>query len=195
MRIIFLSDVPGSGVAGEVKEVKNGYARNYLLPKKLATLANHDQLQRLAAIKKTGEERRLKEEQELKALVGLLSETALSLSARIGPMGKFYGAVTSVHVAEELNRLTGRDFDRRFVQLDKPIQEPGEYQAELRFPQGLVATIKLTVVGKDAQGRAIGPSGEVAQAQPVPAQSPAEGDAAPAPETATPADVQEPAQA
>ncbi|MBI4202165.1 MAG: 50S ribosomal protein L9 [Chloroflexi bacterium] len=161
MRIIFLADVPGSGLAGEVKDVSNGYARNYLLPKKLATLATHDQLQRLEAIGKAGEERRLKEEREVSALVGHLSETILNLSARIGPTGRFYGAITSTQVAEELNRLTERDFDRRAVYLEKPIQEPGEYTAELRFPQGVAATIKLVVVGKDAQGRTIGQGGEV----------------------------------
>mgnify|MGYP001612322973 CR=1 FL=1 len=179
MRIIFLADVPGSGLAGEVKQVKNGYARNFLLPKKLATLATHDQLQRLEAIRKAGEERRLKEEQDLKALVAKLSEATLTLSARIGPTGKFYGAITSVHVAEELQRVTEREFDRRFIHIDKPIQEPGEYQAELRFPQGVTAAVKLAVVGKDAQGRVVGKGGEAVAAKPTPAVEP-QAEAAPA---------------
>ncbi len=161
MRIIFLSDVPGSGQAGEVKQVKNGYARNYLLPQHLATLATHDQLQRLEAIRKAGEERRLKEEQELSSFIALLGETTVNLSGRVGPTGKFYGTVTSAHVAEELNRLTQREFDRRAITISSAIQEPGEYQAEVRFPQGHIAAIKLNVVGKDAQGRTIGAKGEV----------------------------------
>lgn len=172
MRIIFLSDVRGSGQAGEVKEVKNGYARNYLLPKQLATLATHDQLQRLEAIRKAGEERRLKEEQEMSSFIALLGETTVNLSGRVGPTGKFYGTVTSAHVADELNRLTQREFDRRAINIATAIQEPGEYQAEVRFPQGHIATIKLNVVGKDAQGRTIGPNGEVVL--PVAKEAPAE---------------------
>lgn len=176
MRIIFLSDVAGSGLAGEVKEVRNGYARNYLLPKKLATLATHDQLQRLVAIRRVGEERRLKEEQEMQTLVAKLSEVTLNLFARIGPTGRFYGAITTAHVAEELHRLTERAFDRRFIHIDKPIQEPGDYQAEIRLPQGSSATVKLAVMGRDAQGRVIGPDGEITAPQnpPDPAPAPAE---------------------
>ncbi|MBI4339327.1 MAG: 50S ribosomal protein L9 [Chloroflexi bacterium] len=154
MRIIFLSDVPGSGLAGEVKEVKNGYARNYLLPKKLATVATHDQIQRLDAIRRAGEARRLKEEEDMKSLASMLAETPVNLTARVGPTGKFYGAVTSSHIAEELNRLTQRDFDRRLIHLEKPIQEPGEYKVELRFPQGLSATVSVVVQGHDAAARA-----------------------------------------
>ena len=180
MRIIFLSDVPGSGLAGEVKEVKNGYARNYLLPKKLATLATHNQLQRLETIRKAGEERRLKEEQDMKSLIAKLTETTLTLSARIGPTGKFYGTVTSAQVAEELHRLTEREFDRRFIHIEKVIQEPGEYLAEMRFPQGVTAAIKLNVVGKNAQGHVVGPNGEIAApvAAPAPPEAPTESAAA-----------------
>ena len=62
MKVIFLSDVPGSGQAGDVKEVKNGYARNFLLPRQLAVPASHDHMQRLEAIRKAGDERRIKEQ-------------------------------------------------------------------------------------------------------------------------------------
>ncbi len=163
MRVIFISDVQGSGLAGEIKEVKNGYARNFLLPKKLAVMANHDQLQRIEAIRKAGDERRLKEEQDLRALSELLSQVTLNIVERIGPTGRFYGAVTTTHVAEELERIAEREFDRRSITMEGPIHEPGEYQAELRFAFGISATVQVVVEGEDAQGNRVGPPREVEQ--------------------------------
>ena len=150
MKVIFLSDVPGSGQAGDVKEVKNGYARNFLLPRQLAVPASHDHMQRLEAIRKAGDERRIKEQQDLNALVELLGELTLRLSARVGPTGRFYGAVTTTHVTEELSRVTEREFDRRSIHLENSIHEPGVYEAQARFSYGISATLKIIV---DAEGQ------------------------------------------
>ena len=152
MRVIFLADVPGSGLAGEAKEVKNGYARNFLIPRKLAVVATHDQLQRIEGIRKAGEERRLKEEQDLTALSEHLAQLSVTITANVGPTGRFYGAVTSAQIAEELSRLTEREFDRRTIQLEGPIHEPGEYQAEIRFPHGISATVQVVAEGVGEQG-------------------------------------------
>ena len=152
MKVIFLSDVPGSGQAGDVKEVKNGYARNFLLPRQLAVPASHDHMQRLEAIRKAGDERRIKEQNDLNALVEQLSELTLRLSARVGPTGRFYGAVTTTHVTEELTRLTEREFDRRSISLENPIHEPGAYEAQARFAYGISATLKLIVDAKGQEG-------------------------------------------
>lgn len=151
MRIIFLEDVPGSGHAGEVKEVKNGYARNYLLPRKLASPATHDQLQRIDTIRKVADQHRLKEEKELGALAELLSQFTVNLSAKMGPTGRFYGAITSTTIAEELSRLADREIQRRVVYLEEPIREPGEFQAEIRFAHGITATIPVTVVAEGTE--------------------------------------------
>ena len=152
MRVIFLTDVTGSGLAGEVKEVKNGYARNFLIPQKLAVVATHDQLQRIETIRKTAEERRLKEEQDLHALAERLAQLSVTLTAKVGPTGRFYGAVTSAHIAEELSRLTEREFDRHSIHLEEPIHEPGEYQAEIRFPHSISATVQVNAIGEGQAG-------------------------------------------
>ena len=144
MRVIFLADVSGSGRAGEVKDVKNGYARNFLLPKKLAVLATHDQMQRITSITKVGEARRLKEEQDVNTLAELLSQLSLTLTANMGPTGRFYGAITSVQVADELSRLAGREIDRRSVILAESVHEPGSYQVEVRLGLGVSATVPFT---------------------------------------------------
>lgn len=149
MRVIFLADVPGSGQAGDIKEVKNGYARNFLLPQSLAVPATHDQLQRIETIRKVGEKRRIEEEQDMRALTEQLAALSISLSAKMGPTGKFYGAVTSTQLAEELHRLTEREIDRRNIRLEAPIQEPGEYQTEMRLGYGVSTTLHFVV---DAEG-------------------------------------------
>ena len=160
MRVIFIADVPGSGLAGEVKEVKNGFARNFLIPKNLAVLATHDQLQRIESIRKAGEERRIKEEQDLRVLAERLTQLSVTLTAKSGPTGRFYGAITSAQIAEELSRLTEREFDRRTVHLEKLIHEPGIYQTEIRMGYGISSTIPVTAEGE-------GPGGERIQAQVV----------------------------
>lgn len=149
MRVIFLTDVSGSGLAGEVKEVKNGYARNFLIPQKLAVAATHDELQRIEGIRKAAEERRLKEEQDLQALAEHLAQLSITITAKVGPTGRLYGAVTSTNIADELSRLTERELDRRTVHLDEAIHEPGEYQVEIRFPHGISATVQVIVQGQE----------------------------------------------
>lgn len=169
MRIILLTDVPGTGVAGDIKEVKNGYARNFLLPKELAVPATHDQVQRIKTIRKTAEEQRLKEEQDLQALADRLAQTALTLTARLGPTGRFYGAITSSQIAEQLSRLIEREIDRRSIQLAEPIHEPGTYQAEVRLGHGISATLQVTTQGQ-AQAEAQAREEPAAQAEPAPAE-------------------------
>lgn len=148
MRIIFLSDVPGSGLAGEVKEVKNGYARNYLIPQNLAVVADHDQLQRLEAIRTVGEAQRLRDQQDMQALAEQLDQLAVSITARVGPTGRLYGAITNAIIADEIFRLTEREFDRRSIQLEEPIHEPGEYPVEIRLSHGVSTTLVVTVLAE-----------------------------------------------
>ena len=148
MRIIFLADVPGRGLAGEVKEVKNGYARNYLIPQNLAVVANHDQLQRIEAIRTVGEAKRLKDQQDMQALAEQLEQLTLSITARVGPTGRLYGAVTNSIIADEIFRLTEREFDRRSIQLEAPIHEPGEYPVEIRLSHGVSTTLQVKVLAE-----------------------------------------------
>ncbi len=154
MRIIFLADVPGSGMAGEVKEVKNGYARNYLIPQDLAVVANHDQLQRIEAIRTVGEAQRLKDQQDMEALADQLDGLSVSITAKVGPTGRLYGAITNAIVVEEIIRLTEREFDRRSILLEEPIHEPGEYPVEIRLSRDVSTTLVVTVLAEGQEALA-----------------------------------------
>ena len=143
MHVIFLQDVPNKAHAGEVKRVADGYARNYLLPKGLAQIATPEILKRVHKIKAAGDEQRLRETEALEELAQMLDDTAIKVSARVTPNGRYYGSITSTHIAEELARTVGREIDRRIVEVIEPIREPGEYEVALRLSGDIYATIHI----------------------------------------------------
>ena len=145
MKVIFLDDVPNVGRAGDVKEVKNGYARNFLLPKKLAVAATSEEMKRVDLIRKVGLERQSKLKDGAQALMERLESTNLVVKARCGPNGRLYGAVTNVIIAMELSKLMGIDFDRKDIILDDSIRELGSFEAKIRIHPEITATISLLV--------------------------------------------------
>lgn len=155
MKVIFVKDVPGSGNAGDVKEVKNGYGRNYLLPKSFALLASHDNLQRLNSIKKAGDEQRIKEEQDQNELAKLLNDMEFELSEKVNSSGKFYGSVNNTMISEKIESETERSLDRRLFVIENPIEEPGIYTIGINFPRGAECSIKIKVSGIDIQGNIV----------------------------------------
>jgi len=143
MRVLFLKDVQGVAQAGEIKEVAGGFARNYLIPQGMATLAAREQLKRVENIKRAAEEVRLKELQDMESLARQLDGTTITLKAKVSPSGHYYGAITDSHIAEELSRMTERRIERRKVELEEPIHEPGEYTAALNLHPDVSATINV----------------------------------------------------
>jgi len=149
MRVLFLKDVPRVARAGDIMDVANGFARNYLIPGGMVTPATREQLKRVENIKKAAEEVRLKELQGVEALAKELEGTTLTLKSKIGPSGRYYGAITSAHIADELAKMTDREIERRIVELGEPIREPGEYTATLNFLSGVTATVNILAEGEE----------------------------------------------
>lgn len=145
MRVIFVEDVPNVARTGEIKEVKPGYARNYLLPKRLAVAATPQELQRLESIRKLGMERQAKEKVGAEAIAEQLEGQSVTLKVRSGPTGRLYGAVTTALVAQELSTLLEREVDRRSVILEETIHELGTFEARVRLHPEVVATVSLVV--------------------------------------------------
>ncbi|MBI4218729.1 MAG: 50S ribosomal protein L9, partial [Chloroflexi bacterium] len=133
MKVIFLQDVPRIGHAGDVKEVKDGYGRNYLLPRKLATLATKDALARVESLRASAKDRREREVADWKAAAEMLQGKPVVLKMRAGPTGKLYGSVTTAAVAEKLKEITGRDVDRRGIRLPAPVRELGQQKVHVRL--------------------------------------------------------------
>ena len=151
MRVIFLEDIPHVASTGDVKEVKTGYARNYLLPKKLAVAATSQEMARLASIRRVGLERQSKLKGGALALAERLESASVVLKVRSGPSGRLYGAVTNAMVAQELATLMEVEFDRRDITLENAIHELGNFQAKVRLHPELTATISLVVQSLEEQ--------------------------------------------
>lgn len=146
MKVIFLEDVAGAADAGEVKDVKNGFARNYLLPKGLAAPATPSQLQRIRAIETAARQKRLQYSEEWGEVAALIKGMEVPVEVRVGPNGRLFGSVTGRHIAERLTTATGRAIDHRQVLLGAAIHEPGDYPVSVRLYRDVVAEITVSVV-------------------------------------------------
>ena len=125
MEVVFTQDVPNKARAGEVRKVPDGYARNFLLPQGLAEIATPEVLKRLLKITAIGDEIRVRETAVMEELASGLDYVTINLTARITPTGRYYGAITSTHIAMELAEKVGRDVERRWIEIAEPIREPG----------------------------------------------------------------------
>ena len=143
MEVVFIKDVPNKARAGEQKRVADGYARNYLIPQGLAQAATPEVMKRLHKITAAGDESRVKETGIMEALARTLDGTVITVTARVTPLGRYYGAISNAHVAAELAAVVGRDIDRRLIEADESIREPGEYQVVLRFNNDIQATVNI----------------------------------------------------
>ena len=143
MEVVFTQDVPNKAKAGEVRRVPDGYARNYLLPQGLAEIATDEVKKRVHKITAVGDEVRVRETAIMEELAKGLDDVTITLSARITPTGRYYGTITSTHIAIELADKVGREVERRWVEISEPIREPGEYDVTLRFSTEVSATIHV----------------------------------------------------
>ena len=145
MKVLFLEDVDGVAQGGEVKNVKVGFARNYLIPQQLAILATRDALQRVERLKKEADVARLKRVNDMKTLAGRLEGIQVNVEMRTGSNGRLYGSVTNAIVAEKLSEITERKIDRRTIEMPDSIRQVGNYKLRIRLYQQVEATITLLV--------------------------------------------------
>jgi large subunit ribosomal protein L9 len=143
MEVVFTQDVPNKAKAGEVRRVPDGYARNYLLPQGLAQIATDEVKKRIHKITAVGDEVRVRETAIMEELAKGLDDVTITLTARVTPTGRYYGTITSTHIALELAEKVGREVERRWVEIADPIREPGEYDVTLRFSTEVSATIHV----------------------------------------------------
>ena len=143
MEVVFTQDVLNQAQAGEIHRVADGFARNYLIPQGLAQVATPEVLKRLHKIKAAGDITRIQETQSMEELASALDDTTVTITARVTPTGRYYGAITSTRIASELATAVGRDIDRRLLDSAESIREPGEYDVVLRFSNDVEATIHV----------------------------------------------------
>lgn len=144
MQIILQEDVEKLGSRGQLVEVAEGYARNYLLPRKLALAATPGNLKRLEHMRATFARREATEKESAQKLAELLSAVSLALSRKAGDNDQLFGSVTSADVAEAL-AAKGYNVDKRKIELADPIKLIGEYQVPIKLHREVTASVKLSV--------------------------------------------------
>jgi large subunit ribosomal protein L9 len=148
MKIILKQDVDSLGMEGQTFEVKDGYARNYLIPQGLALEATRQNIKLMEAQTKNIEEKRLKAKGEAERAKQSLGEMVVTIAQKVGEEDKLYGSVTSMDIADQLESK-GVVLDRKRIKLDRPIKTLGEFMVPVKLHPEVTATIKVVVVPKE----------------------------------------------
>jgi len=149
MKVVFIEDVPDVAEAGQIKEVADGYGRNYLIPKKLAVLADARATQIVEAQKKRKARMEAETEAEMRELAKQVEGLDIVIKAKAGTKDRLYGSITNADIAEELNKSAGLVIDKRIIELEKPIQEIGSYEVPIRLTKDIIPRIKLSVIEEE----------------------------------------------
>lgn len=145
MKVIFQKDVKGVGKKGELKEVAEGYARNFLLPRKLAIPATPGNLNTHDAIEKSKENKKQQELEAAQAIAQKLEKETIQVKAKAGEGGRLFGAVTNKQIAEVLAKKK-YNVDKRKIVMDEPIRTIGFTNVPLKLHPEVIATLKVQVV-------------------------------------------------
>jgi len=145
MDVLLLKDVAGVGSAGQVKKVNDGYARNFLLPRKLAVLASAGAIKQAAEIRQAAARREAKTLAEAQELARLLATTTLTFRAKAGEGERLFGSITTHDLAEALARDKGIIVDKRKIELESPIKELGERQVSIKLHPQVTAQFGVVV--------------------------------------------------
>jgi large subunit ribosomal protein L9 len=149
MKVIFLQDVPGKGVIGDIKNVADGYGRNYLIPKGIALLATPANLNLVKAQRSKLEETRRKLQTELGQLAEQLQDKEITILANVGAAGKLFGSVTATDIAEEIENSHGIPVDKRKIEINEPIKVAGSFEISIRLYGDIVPVVTVHVVPKN----------------------------------------------
>ncbi|MEX0636351.1 MAG: 50S ribosomal protein L9 [Ferruginibacter sp.] len=145
MQVILIQDVNNLGGANELITVKNGYGRNYLIPKKFAVEASPSNLKQLNEKLKQQAKKEAKLLAELNSVVAILQDGALKIGAKTGTSGKIFGSVTSVQIARAIKEQKGYEIDRRRISITDEIKELGTYKAKIDFGNGNETEVEFEV--------------------------------------------------
>lgn len=145
MKILFLTDISGTGRAGEVKDVAPGYARNYLFPKGLAVPATEAAQKNVHYQRQIQASRADRAYREVTALAEKLSQVELVFKVKLGEQMRMHGSITNADVAEALGRQTGHEVDKHRVDLEEPIRSIGTFEVLIHVSKEATAKVKVTV--------------------------------------------------
>jgi large subunit ribosomal protein L9 len=150
VKVLLVKDVPNIGLAGETKNVADGHARNYLLPRGLATLATEGALKQIEENKRVQQRKELRATVELGQLSSILGETEVTFKAKVGEQHRLFGAITAADIARAVGGKTGHPIDKRRIVLAEPIRSLGTYKVAIRL--GPRSSPSVTVIVEPDDG-------------------------------------------
>ncbi|MBE6985365.1 MAG: 50S ribosomal protein L9 [Ruminococcaceae bacterium] len=145
MKVILLQDVKGKGKKGQMVEVSDGYARNYMLPRKMAVEATADNINTMRMTDKANAEKRQKEREEAFAISQRLKEVTVIVKAKGGGAGRLFGSVTTQEIADALKKQENIAIDKRKIVLDEQIKTVGLYTVKCKLGYEITAEMKLKI--------------------------------------------------
>ena len=151
MKVVLMQEVKGLGRPGQIKEVADGYARNYLLPKGLATIATAGAVKEVEQRQAAETKRQAKLDDEMRSIGKKLDRTAVTVRSKVGEGGKLYGSVTTQDIAEALEKQANQTVDKRKIEIEEPIRHVGEYKVPVRLSKNVTANINLVVEGEEGE--------------------------------------------
>jgi len=159
VKVVFLQEVEGSGHTGDVKNVADGFARNFLLPRKLAAPATDHNIRVAQARADVEAKHQAKLDADASALVEKLVGYSITLTMKAGPQGRLYGSVTARDVAEALEGPLGHVLEHRQIELEEPIRQVGVFEVPLRLSRNVRASVRVEVLGEGMPPAETAPSG------------------------------------
>jgi large subunit ribosomal protein L9 len=145
MKVLFKKDVQDVAKAGQVKDVADGYARNYLIPRGLAVVATASALKQVAVVEAVAARHAAEEEQAARTLKEHLEAQPIMIEAKAGSQGRLYGSVTTADLSSAIQKQLGAAVDRRDLDLADPVRQVGSYQATARLHRAVTATLTIEV--------------------------------------------------
>lgn len=148
MKVVLRTDVDNLGKKGDLCEVADGYARNYLVPRGLAMQATKGVIAQAESMRRSRGARDRREREAAEAIAGRLGGQRVTVPARAGEGGKLFGSVGTADIAAAIGGLAGHEVDRRTIVLDEPIKELGETEVSIKLHADVIATITVEVVAE-----------------------------------------------
>jgi large subunit ribosomal protein L9 len=145
MKVLFKKDVPDVASAGQVKEVADGYARNFLIPRGLAVAATNVALKQVADLQAAAARHAAEEEHAARALKQKLESRPIVVDAKAGAQGRLYGSITTSDVATAIQKQLGTTLDRRDLEITEPVRQVGSYHVSARLHRTVTATVTVEV--------------------------------------------------
>jgi large subunit ribosomal protein L9 len=151
MKVLFIEDVEGVAHGGDVKEVKRGFAKNYLLPQNMAVLATKASLERIPKLQTEADKTRIQKLNDMKELATEINGLRVNLAMRSGPNGKLYGSVTNNLIASELSGLSAKEIQRKMIVLPESIRQIGIFEIKVNLHAEVEVNISVLVHPEDME--------------------------------------------